>query len=63
MDNYLCSVEKGHFTVNNRIEVLWPVWFSTEKNHFIHDLFTTYTNVVQDTFCESRGIIRTFHNG
>ena len=63
MDNYLNSVEKGYLRVNNPIVVLWPAWFSTEKGHFIHDLFTTYTNVVQDTFCDSRGIIRTFHNG
>lgn len=62
MDNCLNSVEKGSFGVNNQTTSPYRVRFSTETGHVIHALFTTYTDVVQDTFCENRVIIRTFHS-
>ena len=63
MDNFVKCVEKRVFPVNNRVTESISSGFSTERGHVIHDLFTTYTNVVQDCFCESRAIIRTFHSG
>jgi len=50
VDNIINSVEKGVSRVNNVMSDGLRLEFSTEKGLLIHHLFTTYTNVIQDTF-------------